>query len=206
MENAALTAAYVGNKGNRLYSVRDINQNVYNNDTEGNELSGRPYITKFPYLNYIDMLENYDFSIYHSLQVTLKQQSTNGLFFVAGYTWAHSIDNGSSNRSASVQNSYDIAAERGDSDFDVRNRFTFAATYEPRSKPGYAQLLSRWRFNSIFTAQSGAPINFFDDGDDISGTGNITTAGTSTAIRRIFTGRGARGCRGMSSTPITPVR
>jgi hypothetical protein len=81
--NAALTAAYVGNKGNRLYSVRDINQNVYNNDTEGDELSGRPYITKFPYLSYIDMLENYDFSIYHSLQVTLKQQTTNGLFFVA---------------------------------------------------------------------------------------------------------------------------
>ena len=45
------------------------------------------------------------------------------------------------------------------------------ATYEPRSKPGYAQLLSRWRFNSIFTAESGEPINFFDDGDDISGTG-----------------------------------
>jgi hypothetical protein len=169
--NAGLTMAYVGNKGNRLYSVRDINQNIYNNDTEGDELSGRPYITKFPYLSYIDMLENYDFSIYHSLQVTLKQQTTNGLFFVAGYTWAHSIDNGSSNRSASVQNSYDIAGERGDSDFDVRNRFTFAATYEPRSKPGYAQLLSKWRFNSIFTAESGAPINFFDDGDDISGTG-----------------------------------
>jgi len=45
------------------------------------------------------------------------------------------------------------------------------ATYEPRSKPGYAQLLSRWRFNSIFTAESGEPVNFFDDGDDISGTG-----------------------------------
>jgi hypothetical protein len=169
--NAALTVAYVGNKGNRLYSVRDINQNIYDNDTEGDELSGRPYIGKFPYLSYIDMLENLDYSAYHSLQVTLKQQTTNGLFFIAGYTWAHSIDNGSSNRSASVQNSYDIAAEHGDSDFDVRNRFTFAATYEPRSKSGYAQLLSKWRFNTIFTAESGTPINFFDDGDDISGTG-----------------------------------
>jgi hypothetical protein len=42
---AALTAAYIGNKGDKLYSVRDINQNVYNNDTEGDELSGRPFIT-----------------------------------------------------------------------------------------------------------------------------------------------------------------
>jgi hypothetical protein len=170
-KNAALTMAYVGNKGNKLYSVRDINQNIYNNDTEEDEQSGRPYVNQFSYLNFIDMLENYDFSIYHSLQVTLKQQTTKGLFFVAGYTLAHSIDNGSSNRSASVQNSYNLAAERGNSDFDVRNRLTFAATYELAGKPGYAQLLSKWRFNSIFTAQSGEPVNFYDDGDDISGTG-----------------------------------
>ena len=170
-KNSALTMAYVGNKGNKLYSVRDINQNIYASDEQGDEQSGRPYVNQFPYLNYVDMLENYDFSIYNSLQVTLKQQTTRGLFFVAGYTWAHSIDNGSSNRSASVQNSYNIAAERGNSDFDIRNRLTFAATYELPGKPGAAQLLSKWRFNSIFTAQSGEPVNFYDDGDDISGTG-----------------------------------
>lgn len=170
-KNSAMTVAYVGNKGNKLYSIRDINQNIYNNDVQGDELSGRPFIAQFPYLDYIDMLENYDDSIYHSLQVTLKQQATRGLFFVAGYTWAHSIDNGSSNRSASVQNSYDLAGERGNSDFDVRNRLTFAATYDLPGKDGAAQLLSKWRFNTIFTAESGEPINFYDDGDDISGTG-----------------------------------
>jgi hypothetical protein len=170
-KNAAMTVAYVGNKGNKLYSVRDMNQNIYNNDVEGDEQSGRPFVTQFPYLNFIDMLENYDASIYHSLQVTLKQQATRGLFFVAGYTWAHSIDNASSNRSASVQNSYDLAAERGNSDFDVRNRLTFAATYDLPGKSGDAQLLSKWRFNTIFTAESGEPVNFYDDGDDISGTG-----------------------------------
>src|SRR5581483_1179451 len=117
-KDATLTLAYVGNKGSQLYSIRDINQNIYANDTEGDELSGRPYIAKFPFLNFIDMLENHDFSIYHSLQATLKQQTANGFFVVAGYTWAHSIDNGSSNRSASVQNSYNIAGDRGNSDFD----------------------------------------------------------------------------------------
>jgi hypothetical protein len=197
----------VGTKGNRLYSVRDINQNVYNNDTEGDELSGRPYITKFPYLNYIDMLENYDFSIYYSLQVTLKQQSTNGLFFVAGYTWAHSIDNGSSNRSANVQNSYDIAAERGDSDFDVRNRFTFdpppmsqeASLDMPSSSLGGDSTPSsprRVASPSISLTMAMTSVE----------RGNTTTAGTFTAIPRIFTGRGAKACRGMSSTPIIPGR
>lgn len=91
-QDAALTIAYVGTKGNRLYSIRDINQNVYANDTLGDEQSGRPFVNQFPYLSFIDMLGNGDNSIYHSLQVTLKQRARKGLYFVAGYTWAHSID------------------------------------------------------------------------------------------------------------------
>jgi hypothetical protein len=40
-KNAALTIAYVGNKGTRLYNIRDINQNIFANDIAGNEQSGR---------------------------------------------------------------------------------------------------------------------------------------------------------------------
>jgi hypothetical protein len=172
-KNAALTIAYVGNKGTKLYSIIDLNQNIYANDTEGDEQSGRPFVNQFPFLSFIDMLGNGDSSIYHGLQVTLKQQTTKGLFFVAGYTWAHSIDDSSSNRGYTIQNSFDPAAERGDSSFDIRNRFTFAATYEPAGRPGYAQMMKGWRFNSIFTAQGGEPVLFYDSFDDISGTGSF---------------------------------
>jgi len=170
-KNAALTIAYVGNKGTKLYSIIDLNQNNYANDTEGDEQSGRPYVTKFPYLSYVDQLGNGDSSIYHGLQVTLKQQTTKGLFFVAGYTWAHSIDDSSSNRGYTIQDSLNPAAERGDSSFDIRNRFTFAATYELAGRSGYAQLMKGWRFNSIFTAEGAEPVLFYDSFDDISGTG-----------------------------------
>lgn len=172
-KNAALTIAYVGNKGSKLYSIVDLNQNIYANDTEGDEQSGRPYVDKFPYLSFVDQLGNGDSSIYHGLQVTLKQQTTNGLFFVAGYTWAHSIDDSSSNRGYTIQNSFNPAAERGDSDFDIRNRFTFAATYQPHGKPGYAQMMEGWGFNSIFTMQSAEPVLFYDSFDDISYTGSF---------------------------------
>ena len=171
--DAALTMAYVGTKGNRLYSVRDINQNIYNNDTLGDEQSGRPYVSRnqFTYLSFIDMLGNQDNSVYHSLQVTLKQRTHNGLFFVAGYTWAQYIDDDGSNRSFGIQNSYDPAAERGNSGTDIRHRFTIAATYELPSRTGHAQLLQGWRMNSIFTAQTAEPFTYYDDVDDISGTG-----------------------------------
>ena len=47
-KNAALTMAYVGNKGTRLYNIRDINQNIYANDVDGDEQSGRPFLRHFP--------------------------------------------------------------------------------------------------------------------------------------------------------------
>lgn len=172
--NAALTVAYVGNKGDKLYSIRDINQNIPANDFEDDEQSGRPFVNFFPYLSFIDMLGNGDNSIYHGLQVTMRQTSTHGLYFVAGYTYAHAMDTSSGNRQFNIQNSYDPAAERGNADTDIRHRFTLATTYELPSRPGHAQMLSGWGVNSIFTAQTGMPIFFYDDVNDISLTGEYT--------------------------------
>ncbi len=171
--DGSMTLAYVGNKGVKLYSIRDINQNIYANDSQGDEQSGRPYVGRFPYLSYIDMLGNGDGSIYHGLQLTVRQRTSKGLYFVAGYTFAHSIDDASGNRSFNIQNSYDPAAERSNSDTDIRHRLTLAVTYELPSKPGFAQLLQGWRINTIFTAQTGTPLFFFDSSDDISGTGEF---------------------------------
>lgn len=173
-QDAGLTMAYVGTKGNRLYGVRDINQNIYANDTEGDEQSGRPFLNQFPYLSFIDMLGNGDNSIYHALQVTLKQRTHKGLYFVAGYTWAHSIDDATTNRQFNIQDSNNPGAERGNSDFDIRHRFTFATTYQLPSRPGYAQMLQGWGLNSILVAQTGEPLFFYDDVDDISFTQEYT--------------------------------
>jgi hypothetical protein len=171
--NASTTIAYVGNKGNKLYSLRDINQNVYANDSAGDEQSGRPFYGSFPTLSNIYQLGNQDSSIYHGLQVTVRQRTSNGLYFVAGYTLAHSIDDADSNRQYNIQNSYDPAAERSNSSDDLRHRFTFATTYAMPWRPGFAQLLQGWRLNGIFTAQTGSPIFFYDSSNDISGTGEF---------------------------------
>jgi Carboxypeptidase regulatory-like domain/TonB dependent receptor len=171
--NASLTMSYVGNKGNKLYSLRDINQNVFANDTAGDEQSGRPFFNKFPALSNIYQLGNGDDSIYHGLQVTLRQKTAKGLYFVAGYTWAHAIDDSSSNRQFNIQNSFDPAQERSNADSDIRHRFTLASTYDLPSRPGYGQMLEGWHLNGIFTAQTGEPMFFYDSSDDISGTGEF---------------------------------
>ena len=122
-----LQIAYVGNRGVKLYSVRNINQNQWYDDWVANGMgdpyedtdgqSGRPFANPtlcgthcFPYLSDVEMLENHDYSIYHGLQVTLKQRGFKGLDFVAGYTWAHAIDLYGSNRSYDWENPTDPSA------------------------------------------------------------------------------------------------
>ena len=45
----------------------------------------------------------------------------------------------------------------GNSDFDIRNRFTFTTTYDVPGKKSPGQMLEGWQINSIVTLKSGAP-------------------------------------------------
>ena len=182
----SLQVGYVANHGVKLYSVRDINQVVFAND-DGSEQLGRPFTANcpiaqgglglggpcFPFLGFVNFLENGYTSMYHGLQATLTQRAWHGLNFVAGYTWAHSIDDVSLNRAQQPQDSTRPGLERASADTDVRHRFTLALSYDLPSLHGYAQMLEGWQMNAIVTAQTGAPWNLDDgilSGNDFSGT------------------------------------
>ncbi len=190
----SLQVGYVGNRGVKLYGVRDINQVNPNSPAEiacGNcEQAGRPFTANcpvaqgglglggpcFPFLEFVNFLDNGYTSIYHSLQVTLTQRAWKGLNFVAGYTWAHSIDDVSLNRAQQPQDSTRPDLERASSDSDLRHRLTLALTYELPSRAGYGHLLEGWQLNSVLTIQGGLPWNLIDgniNGSDISGTGEF---------------------------------
>jgi putative intracellular protease/amidase len=94
---------------------------------------------------------------------------------------------GCDQRQFNIQNSYDPAAERSNSDSDIRNRFTFALTYELPSKSGFAQMLgmstaslplrAAHRFSSTTASTiSAAPVN-------------LMTTGISPAIPTTFIGQ-----------------
>ena len=175
----SLQVGYVGNRGVQLYSVRDINQldptsaaEVACGHCEAN--AHRPFAAQFPFLRYINFLENNYTSTYHGLQVSATQRAWHGFSYVLGYTWSHSIDDASLNRAPQPQNSFNSAAERGNSDLDVRNRFTFSTTYDIPGRKGYAQLLEGWQLNSIVVLQGGLPWTAFDFNDDVSKTGEFS--------------------------------
>jgi outer membrane receptor protein involved in Fe transport len=120
-------------------------------------------------------------SSYNALESSLRKRFSHGLSFLASYTWSHSIDDVSSfniTGSASqdtagendlAQNPRDLAAERGPSMFDARNRFVlsyqWSIPYLQHSSTWYGHVFGDWQLNGIFTAMSGTPFTVFDSND-----------------------------------------
>jgi len=198
--NTVLQVAYVANHGVKLYSITDPNQAdpslvVQNPDYSPGSSSNiaveqlaRPYTTNcptsvlgglgnggpcYPYLGFFNYLANQSGSNYNSLQITLTKRYSKGLYLLAGYTFSHGIDTaGATTNLADVpQNSLDYAAEKGSSDYDIRHRFTFSATYEIPSVKSFAQMLEGWQITSLVTLQGGYPVEFYDAGNDLTATG-----------------------------------
>ena len=82
-----------------------------------------------------------------------------GLQFNGSYSFSKSIDDNSRNvEGLVIQDSNNIAGDRGLSDFDARNRFVVSAIY---SLPFQKSVLTRgWQLSAIETLQSGNPLNF----------------------------------------------
>jgi hypothetical protein len=92
-----------------------------------------------------------------------------GLQLLASYTWSHNIDTASSNFLV-----YQL--ERGPSDYDIRNNFQAALSYEVGGhydNPYVAYLLKHWSVDSRISARSSLPVDITQE------VASVTTNGTS---------------------------
>jgi hypothetical protein len=95
------------------------------------------------------------------------------------YTWSHSIDNASDGQDyvpngSQPDNSYNPAAERANSNFDTRQRFTWTYSYEFPNPQTMKWLLGGWGVDGVVTLASGQPFNvnyLFED--DYNGNGEF---------------------------------
>jgi len=169
-----LELAYVGNHGSRLTGIRDINQETPGTDNQ----TTRPFNTKFPFLSNIFQMGNFYRSNYNGLQVTVNSRNFHGLSMVAGYTYSHALDDVGANWDFGAgyglpQDSTNVGAEYGNSDFDVRHRLTASLTYAIPGKKSFAQMLEGWEINSIVTLASPQFWGPIDLTTDISGLGGL---------------------------------
>jgi hypothetical protein len=131
----------------------------------------RPYNVQYPYLQFINHVENYARSHYNSLQVTVTERPMHGLSFTGGYTYGHGLDNGSLNRfGGQPMDSTNPGREYSNSDFDIRHRATFTVSYDIPGKKGFGQMLEGWKLNSIITLAGSQPWNIIDTTDAFAGT------------------------------------
>ena len=159
--NMVLSVAYVGGKGTYVDVVGlNINQAV---PGPGAVVTRRPY----PNLSDATGVVPWGNSTYNSLQTTFDRRM-GSVRFSGAWTYAHSIDDTSGESSGSpIQNSRNLAAQRGSSTFDVRHKLTISGTYElPFGKGRHWLSAARgpaewiaggWQINNIATFQTGLP-------------------------------------------------
>ena len=128
--NTVLSISYAGSDGHKLPRRSLQNQGVPNLPGERRGYHPQPGSNQF--IRATDVNSNYN-----ALIARLERRFSHGLSFVGGYTFGKSIDTASGlNGTNQAQDNYDLKAERGLSDFDMRQRFVFSSNWELPFGPG----------------------------------------------------------------------
>jgi hypothetical protein len=189
--NLVLSVAYVASHGHNLPFPVDINQ-VPEGKLAQNDQQFRPY-PQFGVISTSGTPPNENaVSNYNSLQVAVEKRLSHGLSFEFNYTWSHFLDDidsagwGSHSGATNYQNSYDPAANYGNSNFDVRNAFKGNIIYQLPFGKGRMflnhnalldELVGGWQAASTLVIQSGQPFTALVNGPD----GSYSLAGSNYA-------------------------
>jgi hypothetical protein len=138
-----------------------------------------PSIARTPFFGYAQLFQAEDTisSNYNSLQAKFDKQFSHGLSTLLSYTWSHSIDGasvffGSGANATTIfpQDNYNLRAERGNSDFDIRQRLSWSFTYQLPGARRFKPLTTGWQLGGILSLQTGQPFSVLA-GQDNSSTG-----------------------------------
>ncbi len=170
--DAVFALEYTGSAGENLYTIDRLNipgTSIVYAGTGGATTRINPQYST------INFRTNGGNSLYNGLNTSfqLRNFQRYGLTLRANYTWSHSIDDGSSTFTTDNNSQYNLGLldplnpglDRGNSDYDVRNRVVLAAVWQSPffKKRGAANLaLGGWNLSPIFTARTGAPFSIYD--------------------------------------------
>ena len=128
--NTVLSLSYTGSDGHKLPRRSLQNQGVPN--LAGERRGYHPQPGSNQYIRATDVNSNYN-----ALVARLERRFSGGLSFVAGYTYGKSLDTASGlDGTDQPQNNYNMRAEYGLSDFDMRQRMTFSEVWQLPLGPG----------------------------------------------------------------------
>jgi hypothetical protein len=188
---STLELNYVGSKGSRSLRVVDGNPPQPNlvealiaDGVPPAALQGSALYSRFPAVNNTALFQpavnkSIGNSTYHAFEANFTRRFDHGIQLQGAYTWSHSIDDapdpllpGQNNRSF-PRNSLNLREERGNSDFDIRQRLIFNYIIELPFGKGRAYLkdgavgkvLEGWQFAGISVFQDGLPYDIWGNVD-----------------------------------------
>ncbi|MDQ1708136.1 MAG: hypothetical protein QOJ88_1347 [Pyrinomonadaceae bacterium] len=163
---------YVGSRGRNLLVVRNIG-------TSGTGFPGSRQVTT---RSSVQTVEYNGKSWYDSLQSKLERRFSKGMSLISSYVWSHAMDNSPGNfctggtgpTTCGYANPLRPELDKGNADFDVRHRLSFAAVWDlPFGRDRqYAGNVSRaadliiggWQLNTNINIQSGPPFSVMANG------------------------------------------
>jgi hypothetical protein len=146
----SLSATYIGSLGRRLIQTTQVS-------SPNRNIAGA------------NLVANTSTSGYNALQLQFQRRLLKGLQVLASYSWSHSIDTASAGSAAIGSNTSTSGtnqdANRGSSDFDIRNAFSGAVTFVvPAIKlsPIVSAITRGWSLESIIQARSSLPVEILN--------------------------------------------
>ena len=148
-KSQVLSVAYVGEWGREL-----LRNEIYSNPN--------------PDFSQLTVITNNGFSSYNGLQLQFTRRLSHGFQTLVSYTYAHSLDNASSDSSVVIPVQFaKTSIDKGNSNFDVRNNLGAAFTYAvPNPVMGAVAnaILHNWSLQGIFSAHSALPFDILESG------------------------------------------
>ena len=162
---------YVGSRGTHLADPSDIDQ-VPESAIQahgGIGVNMQPY-RPWPNFTGITYEAQGGWSVYHSLQLTVKKNLSHGLWFQSSYTWSHATDTNTQNGWNGAESDYQIAlspsTNYGNAQIDERHLFNGSFIYHLPVGRGHALLnqggvldgvLGGWQLSNTWQAVAGSP-------------------------------------------------
>jgi outer membrane receptor protein involved in Fe transport len=185
-KNYVASASYVGNRGRKLYGLREVNPAL---GTFFPARAGDPVATPNNYaarrlnkdLSSVDFLVSDGNSWYNALQLDLQRRYSNGLLFQVAYTYSKSVNDVDTQRG--LLDLLDQKIGKARSSDDVPHRFVASFIYDlPITKTfGWNNgtvktILDGWSFGGIYTYESGTPFSVANQFDELGTSGLISFA------------------------------
>lgn len=160
--NTSISVDYVGSLGRHTWVEYGYNQPLPNEMGPNAFPNGQP----FPFISGEPSVEdNIGTSSYNALQVKIERRFSQGLNFLASYTYSKCLSEGDGQYDMNPQNYYDIRADKGPCDYNYPQLLTFSGVYQlpfgkgkafgSHASPVLNVFIGGWNLSDITTMDSG---------------------------------------------------